>query len=150
MIHIRTERAVPPTPLRAVSNGLPGSSSTANDMRPEGKEYETLRSAAAKPPFHVPQQEPFVAAKQAAARARRRSRLGAFFTLLPLALTAVGQRYALGGQVTSTDYAYVEAHRVGISTDVSGIVQEVEVSDNQRVTAGQVLFRLDPRQFQTG
>jgi membrane fusion protein (multidrug efflux system) len=48
----------------------------------------------------------------------------------------------------STDDAYVEAEKVGISTDVSGIVQEVDVKDNEHVAAGQVLYRLDPRQFQ--
>ncbi|MFZ3308814.1 MAG: HlyD family secretion protein, partial [Xanthobacteraceae bacterium] len=48
----------------------------------------------------------------------------------------------------STDDAYVDAEKVGISTDVSGIVQDVDVSDNQHVKAGQVLYRLDPRQFQ--
>jgi membrane fusion protein (multidrug efflux system) len=31
---------------------------------------------------------------------------------------------------------------------VSGIVSEVDVKDNQHVNAGQVLYRLDPRQFQ--
>ena len=48
----------------------------------------------------------------------------------------------------STDDAYVQADRVGISTDVSGIVQDVAVKDNEHVEAGQVLYRLDPRQFQ--
>ena len=38
--------------------------------------------------------------------------------------------------------------RSAISTDVSGIVQDVDVTDNQHVTAGQILYRLDPRQFQ--
>jgi membrane fusion protein (multidrug efflux system) len=53
-----------------------------------------------------------------------------------------------GGQVVSTDDAYVQANTVGISTDVSGIVQSVDVTDNQHVSAGQVLYRLDPKQFQ--
>jgi membrane fusion protein (multidrug efflux system) len=48
----------------------------------------------------------------------------------------------------STDDAYVQADKVGIATDVSGIVKEVTVTDNQRVEAGQILYRLDPRQFQ--
>ena len=48
----------------------------------------------------------------------------------------------------STDDAYVEADKVGISTDVSGIVKDVDVAENQHVDAGQVLYRLDPRQFQ--
>jgi membrane fusion protein (multidrug efflux system) len=47
-----------------------------------------------------------------------------------------------------SDDAYVDAEKVGISTDVAGIVQTVEVKDNQHVDAGQVLYRLDPRQFQ--
>src|SRR5262249_49395990 len=47
-----------------------------------------------------------------------------------------------------TDDAYVEADKVGISTDVSGIVQDIDVTENQQVTAGQILYRLDPRQFE--
>jgi membrane fusion protein, multidrug efflux system len=72
----------------------------------------------------------------------------AFFALLPLVLIASGYWYVVGGAVMSTDDAYVEADKVGISTDVSGIVKEVDVTDNQHVTTGQVLYRLDPRQFQ--
>jgi len=70
------------------------------------------------------------------------------FGLLPLALLTGGYWYVIGGQVMSTDNAYVEADKVGISTDVSGIVQDVDVSENQRVDAGQTLYRLDPRQIQ--
>ena len=70
------------------------------------------------------------------------------FALLPLALIAGGYWYFTGGQVMSTDDAYVNAEKVGVSTDVSGIVQEVAVKENEHVTAGQVLYRLDPRQFQ--
>jgi membrane fusion protein (multidrug efflux system) len=44
--------------------------------------------------------------------------------------------------------AYVNAETVGISTDVSGIVQQVDVTENQHVVKGQVLYRLDPREFQ--
>jgi membrane fusion protein, multidrug efflux system len=77
---------------------------------------------------------------------RDRIRWG-LFALLPLVLLAGGYYYVTGGQVMSTDDAYVQAERVGISTDVSGIVQNVAVKDNQHVDAGQVLYRLDPRQF---
>ena len=70
------------------------------------------------------------------------------FALLPLALVAGGYWYVTGGQVMSTDDAYVEADKVGISTDVSGVVKNVDVTENEHVTAGQVLYRLDPRQFQ--
>ena len=51
---------------------------------------------------------------------RRPSVRWALFALLPLALIAGGYWYVTGGQVMSTDDAYVEADKVGISTDVSG------------------------------
>src|SRR4029077_16730655 len=38
--------------------------------------------------------------------------------------------------------------KVGVSTDVSGIVQDIDVTENQHVKAGQILYRLDARQFQ--
>jgi membrane fusion protein, multidrug efflux system len=80
---------------------------------------------------------------------RRRDRVRwVLFALLPIALVVGGYYYFTGGQVMSTDDAYVQADKVGISTDVSGIVQDVAVKDNQHVAAGQVLYRLDPRQFQ--
>jgi membrane fusion protein (multidrug efflux system) len=70
------------------------------------------------------------------------------FALLPIALLAGAYWYVIGGAVMSTDDAYVEADKVGVSTDVSGIVQDVDVGDNEHVAAGQMLYRLDPRQFQ--
>jgi membrane fusion protein (multidrug efflux system) len=71
----------------------------------------------------------------------------ASFALLPIALTAAGYWYVTGGRVMSTDNAYVEADKVGISTDVSGIVRAIDVTNNQRVEAGEVLFRLDDLPF---
>src|ERR1700732_3402322 len=71
----------------------------------------------------------------------------ALFLLLPLVLIAGGYWYVTGGQVMSTDDAYVEADKVGISTDVSGIVKEIDVTQNQHVDAGQILFRLDDLPF---
>jgi membrane fusion protein, multidrug efflux system len=82
-------------------------------------------------------------------RSRRRDRVRwGLFALLPLVLLGGGYYYVTGGQIMSTDDAYVQADRVGVSTDVSGIVQDVAVKDNEHVAAGQVLYRLDPRQFQ--
>jgi membrane fusion protein, multidrug efflux system len=82
-------------------------------------------------------------------RLQRRDRTRwAMFALLPLVLIAGGYLYVTGGQIMSTDDAYVEAEKVAISTDVAGIVKQVDVTDNEHVAAGQVLYRLDPRQFQ--
>jgi membrane fusion protein, multidrug efflux system len=78
---------------------------------------------------------------------RKRLVRWALFALLPLALIAGGYWYVTGGRLMSTDDAYVEADKVGISTDVSGIVKEIDVRNNQQVEAGAVLFRLDDLPF---
>ncbi|MBV8513080.1 MAG: HlyD family secretion protein [Xanthobacteraceae bacterium] len=91
--------------------------------------------------------EPVSKLDEPAPPARRRGMRRALFALLPLALIAGGYVYVAGGQVMSTDDAYVEADKVGVSTDISGIVKEVDVTENQQVTAGQVLYRLDDEQF---
>lgn len=69
------------------------------------------------------------------------------FALLPIALVIGGYLYVIGGAVMETDNAYVQADTVGISTDVSGMVQQVLVTDNQKVSKGDVLFKLDPKPF---
>jgi membrane fusion protein (multidrug efflux system) len=71
----------------------------------------------------------------------------ALFALLPVAFLIGGYWYITGGQIVSIDDAYVEADKVGVSTDVSGIVKEIDVADNQHVDAGQLLYRLDDLQF---
>jgi membrane fusion protein (multidrug efflux system) len=55
--------------------------------------------------------------------------------------------YLTTGRYVSTDDAYVEAARIAISNEVSGRVAEIDVHDNQRVTTGQVLFKIDQRPF---
>jgi membrane fusion protein (multidrug efflux system) len=79
---------------------------------------------------------------------RRKWTRWGLFALLPLALLIVGYWYVTGGRIMSTDDAYVEAEKVGVSTDVAGIVKDVDVTENEHVKAGQVLYRLDPQQFQ--
>ena len=80
---------------------------------------------------------------------KRRSWLrSTLFGLLPLALLAGGYEYVTGGQTMSTDNAYVQADMVGVATDVSGIVQSIDVHENQHVQTGEVLFRLDGKPMQ--
>jgi len=49
----------------------------------------------------------------------------------------------------STDDAYVAADSVIVSPKVSGYLSEVLVNDNQKVRAGDVLARIDDRDYQT-
>jgi membrane fusion protein (multidrug efflux system) len=56
--------------------------------------------------------------------------------------------YLAGGRYVSTDDAYVQIARVEISANISARVSEIDVHDNQFVTAGTVLFKLDARPFE--
>jgi len=52
-----------------------------------------------------------------------------------------------GRFLEATDDAYTQADAVTVAPRVVGTVSEVLVTDNQRVRAGQVLARIDPRDF---
>ncbi len=52
-----------------------------------------------------------------------------------------------GGRYVGTDDAYIEANKLLVSTDVSGLVSDVDVKEGQKVHRGDVLFRLDPLPF---
>jgi membrane fusion protein, multidrug efflux system len=119
-----------------IANERPGTAE-AEMPRPEDRKPEAL-----------PHGEPH--GRQVAANApapKKSSRRPLMFALLPVALVVDGYFYVTGGAVMSTD-AYVQADMVGLSTDVAGIVTQVLVHDNQKVAKGDMLFKLDPLQFQ--
>ncbi|WP_020694667.1 HlyD family secretion protein [Reyranella massiliensis] len=68
--------------------------------------------------------------------------------LLPALVLAVTLFIWLsGGRTVTTDNAYVKGDRAQIATELSGIVVEVPVQENQRVSRGQLLFRLDDQSY---
>jgi membrane fusion protein (multidrug efflux system) len=111
---------------------------------PVAPEPATLEAPSAQPkPASV------TVAPPAPVRPRRSLTRPVLFALLPIALVAGGYYYVVGGQVMTTDNAYIQAQSLGVSTDVSGTVDEIDVHDNDAVKKGQVLFRLRPASFQT-
>jgi membrane fusion protein (multidrug efflux system) len=56
--------------------------------------------------------------------------------------------WTVGQYLVSTDDAYVKADNTTIAPKVSGYLREVLVGDNERVKAGEVLARIDERDFQ--
>ncbi|HXS20555.1 MAG TPA: universal stress protein [Steroidobacteraceae bacterium] len=110
-----------------------------------GIEADTATAPRPAPVMHAPSPTPGPA-HPAPSAARRRLRV-VLFVLLPLILIAGFIVYALGGGTISTDDAYVEANTVGVSTDVSGVVAQVYVKENQRVTQGQILYTLRDKQY---
>jgi len=68
---------------------------------------------------------------------------------VPLLVALIGfVLWLAGGRYVSTDNAYVHAPKLMVSSDVSGLVSDVLVHEGQSVRKGDVLFRIDPRQFQ--
>ncbi|MDB5651392.1 MAG: hemolysin secretion protein, partial [Hyphomicrobiales bacterium] len=84
---------------------------------------------------------------EAAPKKRNRKRLllmgGGIFAVI----IGSGAFWLHGGRYVSTDNAYVHAAKLMVSTDVSGIVSDVDVTQGQHVKRGDVLFRLDQDQF---
>ena len=88
------------------------------------------------------------AAPQAAKPRRRLPARGLIVLALALAAGAGGVAYlhAAKGAVT-TDNAYLKTDTTVVAPRVRGHVAQVLVADNQPVTAGQVLVRLDPEEY---
>jgi membrane fusion protein (multidrug efflux system) len=69
------------------------------------------------------------------------------FAIVVLVAAAAGWAWAWPSTTTSTDNAYIRGNVTSIAAKVAGYVTEVEVDDNQAVKAGQVLFRIDDRDY---
>jgi membrane fusion protein (multidrug efflux system) len=119
----------------SIANERPGA---ARVTRPEDRKPEAS-------PSGEPRGSQVAASAPASRKSQRRT---VMFALLPVVLIVGGYFYVTGGAVMSTDNAYVQADMVGLSTDVAGIVTQVLVHDNQKVAKGDILFKLDPLQFQ--
>src|SRR5271169_5546058 len=74
---------------------------------------------------------------------RRAALIVVVVTILLFALSIVMERLT-----PSSSQAVVQAYVVRMAPEVGGRVIGVDVADNTRVDAGQVLFRIDPRPFE--
>lgn len=71
--------------------------------------------------------------------------------LLVLAVACVGcvaAMFVFFSHRVSTDDAQVDSHISSVSPRISGYVDEILVDDNQKVAAGELLARIDPRDYQ--
>ena len=68
---------------------------------------------------------------------------------VPLLAIIVGLYfYMTGGRYVTSDDAYVKAsNKVEIAAEVEGRVEDVAVKENQRVTTGQILFRVNDESY---
>ena len=109
-----------------------------------------LPGALANPDDQAPET---VAASRTRDGAGRTNRLRLWlFAVAGAAVLVLGAYYAtqywtIGRFEVSTDDAYVQADNTTIAPRVSGYLDEVLVGDNERVKAGQILARIDQRDF---
>ncbi|WP_129446292.1 HlyD family secretion protein [Pseudomonas aeruginosa] len=82
-----------------------------------------------------------------AARRHKGKRLGLLLCGAALAVLAAGWLIAGPFAGTSTDNAYVRGDVTSLAPKVAGYVTALEVGDNQAVRAGDVLFRIDDRDY---
>ena len=83
-------------------------------------------------------------------RTLRRILLGSAAAIVVAGAAGFGAYWVKTGRyLQSTDDAYVQADYTTIAPKVSGYIQDVLVEDNQPVKAGQVLARIDDRDFKT-
>ncbi len=83
-----------------------------------------------------------------ARRARMLRLRFALFALGAVVVIAGGLYYWLtGGRYVTSDDAYVQANVLDVSTDVPGLVRQIDVHEGQAVARGQVLFRLQRTPF---
>jgi multidrug resistance efflux pump len=87
--------------------------------------------------------QPALAETDSANPLRRAALVVVAVTILLFALSIVMERLT-----PSSSQAVVQAYVVRMAPEVAGRVISVEVADNARVEAGQVLFRIDPRPFE--
>jgi membrane fusion protein (multidrug efflux system) len=74
-------------------------------------------------------------------------RLGLLVVIPLVAVAGAAAWWMSGGRYVSTDNAYVKAHIVQISPEVSGQVRRVLIRDHASVAAGQTLVTIESRPF---
>jgi len=72
---------------------------------------------------------------------------GLLLCLGSVAILTAGWTYARSNGRTATDNAYIRGDVTALAPKVGGYVTEVDVADNQSVRVGDVLFRIDDRDY---
>ncbi|HUH83836.1 MAG TPA: HlyD family secretion protein [Stellaceae bacterium] len=91
-----------------------------------------------------------IPAKRDLRRSLRRLALAAATVALLGGVAWYGSEWwQVGRFVESTDDAYVGGNVTPLAPHIDAFIDQVLVTDNERVSAGQVLIKLDPRDYQT-
>jgi membrane fusion protein (multidrug efflux system) len=84
------------------------------------------------------------AAKSDKSRLRKILMIGGVGLIVAVAATV----YLMSGRYVGSDDSYIHANKLMVSTDVSGLVETVNVHEGQEVKKGDILFTLDRKPFE--
>ncbi|MCG5481356.1 MAG: HlyD family secretion protein [Ensifer alkalisoli] len=87
------------------------------------------------------------AAEVDVAQPNRKKTIGLLLCASAVAVMAGGWAWVHSSGETATDNAYVRGDVTSLAPKVAGYVTAVEVEDNQTVRAGDILFRIDARDY---
>jgi membrane fusion protein, multidrug efflux system len=96
-------------------------------------------------PLPTPQAPPTIAAvsMRLPRVGRRRIARAVMWSLPFVAIAGALFAWLTSGRFMETDNAYVKGDRVYIATEIAGPIVEVPIGENQHVTKGQLLYKLD-------
>lgn len=118
---------------------------------PAGRVQPELKAAPepSQPQGFSPQSTPdVVAAKTGASFLHRHPKASVAGALLGVLLTAAGYLYwDHASRFESTDDAFIASRPFAIAPEVSGYLTQVPVTDNQHLTTGDVIARIDERNY---
>lgn len=77
----------------------------------------------------------------------KKMRIGLLLCLSAVAAPVAGWAWVSSTSETSTDNAYIRGDVTSLAPKVAGYVTAVEVADNQPIRVGDVLFRIDDRDY---
>lgn len=77
----------------------------------------------------------------------KRKKAGLLLIFVAVAIGVAGWAWAAAEEAAATDNAYVRGDVTSLAPKVAGYIVAVEVRDNQAVRAGDILFRIDDRDY---
>ena len=97
----------------------------------------------------TPSQDSTPVSSSAPTNRKRKRNIGRFLLFIgPLLVGLVcAYLYLTGGRFITTDNAYIQADKVAVSSQVSGAITAIKVTENSHVELGQPLFILDDRTY---